>query len=172
MRQRRQFYEKARSKVGFTQFFSFFTAMMLSHKANQVTKVREDGRSHLQQNRRRLKETLIRKSRKYSEKCNSDVYLLIADHRGDVIRFFTATFTVDEQSIESFPPPDKSLVCASKIQTYGIVTDKQQDRYYPPPKRITSENYPKSTVRTEKRHQHATSQKTQRNSTETVKPVS
>lgn len=86
---------------------------MSSHKAPRVTKPRPHSRHDqlnnrstllsLQQSRRRLKKTLVKKLQDFNVKCVSDVYLQIGEHMGDgVVRFFTAEFTVDPQSAEGF----------------------------------------------------------------------
>ncbi|OJD21481.1 hypothetical protein ACJ73_07179 [Blastomyces percursus] len=72
---------------------------MPSQKIARITKPRpSNNRSSLQQSRRRLKKTLVKKLWEYNIKCGSDVYLVIADHMGgDVVRFFTTKFMVDQQ---------------------------------------------------------------------------
>ncbi|OJD24963.1 hypothetical protein ACJ73_03675 [Blastomyces percursus] len=124
------------------------TQEMPSQKISRVTKLcRSNNQSSLQQSRRRLKRTLVKKLWEYNIKCGSDVYLVIADHMGDdVVRFFTTKFMMDQQLAKAFPPSEISL-----------------NRHYPPPKRITSENYPKSEKRSRATEQgeHAMNRETQ-----------
>ncbi|OJD26850.1 hypothetical protein ACJ73_01771 [Blastomyces percursus] len=89
---------------------------MPSQNISRATKpCRSNNRSNLQQSRRRLKKTLVKKLWEYNIKCGSDVYLVIADHMGDDVgRFFTTKFMVDQQLTEGFPPSEKSLKLSSR----------------------------------------------------------
>ncbi|OJD24282.1 hypothetical protein ACJ73_04355 [Blastomyces percursus] len=88
---------------------------MQSPKISGVAKPHQfNKQSSLQQSRRRLKKTLIKKLWEYNIKCGSAAYLVIADHMGDnVVRFFTTKFMVDQQLTEGFPPSEKSLTLSS-----------------------------------------------------------